>query len=483
MNHSKKTLGESKEIPNSWCPLPWSHISIKGNGTYRLCCHSNTSKNRGILTDTQGVPLHIDRANWKDVINSETMKSVRKNMLAGKWSPECQRCQREFNSGMVARNFKERDILANTVESEIYPSYPKAQTLTQSDGSILLTDFPISFPDIRFGNLCNLRCAMCSPVDSSAWYKEYHTIFGNHIDRSKENIVFVQNSNGGVKTQEDVFNWSESPKFWSQIEKYIHQFRRIYIAGGEPLLINDYYKFLRKCIQKNVAKKLTIEMNSNITYIPKKVWSLWKEFKRVHIGISLDGFGKVNDFIRYPSKWNLIEKQLLQFNERSANLTCYITTSVSVLNIWHLPLFLEYLMKKNYKCIGLEETPLINPHPVHRSYFLNINVLEESFKEKIKEHFKIYKEKISNFDWQSAYGNSQQFSWEKKINRACKIMDNYVEFMYQVSCQKEKLVKWRSDFIYFMDKLDELRGVCWENTFPELYESTLEWRKLQQFRK
>ena len=481
MNDIQRNLTQNKEAPNSWCPLPWSHISIKGNGAYRLCCHSNTSKNQGILRDKEGNMLHIGKTNWDEVINSDTMKSVRKNMLAGKWSSECVRCQKEFNSGMKSRNIHERSLLAENIEPEHYPGYLKAKALTQSDGTISVKDFPVSFLDIRFGNLCNLKCAMCSPTDSSAWYKEHNAIWGRYFEDSGENVTLKRNLDGKITIgKKDIFNWSDNYTLWSQLEKHIDQFRRIHIVGGEPLLIKAYYKFLKKCIESGIANKLIIEFNSNITHIPTQALKLWKQFKRIHIGISLDGFGQVNDFIRYPSRWGQLEKNIQQLNQIEGNLICYITTSVSVLNILHLPTFIEYIMKKNYKGIGLLHTPLINPHPVYRPGFLNINILDEAFKEKIGLHFDKYKEKISNYDWQSIYGNSQIVSWEEKIIRACEILDNYVKFMQQSSYEKEELIKWRSLFIHFMDKLNELRNLYWRETFPELYESTLEWRKLEQ---
>lgn len=480
MKQSSDCLQQNKEAPDSWCPLPWSHISIKGNGVYRLCCHSNVSGNQGILKDKNGKSLHIGTADWESVSNSDNMKKIRKNMLKGKWSSECIRCKREFDSGMKSRNIHERALLAETTEPENYPGYLKAKALTHTDGSISQTDFPVSFLDIRFGNLCNLRCAMCSPTDSSAWYKEHYAVWGSYFKDSGKTVPLLKDSKGKITISDGVFNWSGNKNLWSQIDRHIHQFRRIYIAGGEPLLMKDYYKFLKNCVENGVAEKLLIEFNSNITRIPEKTWDIWKCFRKIIVGISLDGIGETNDFIRYPSKWNRIETNIHRLEQAEGNIKTYIAASVSVLNIWHLPEFIEYVMKENYKRVGFPKSSLINPHPVHKPYFLNLNILEESFKEEIQKRFEDYKEKISSFDWQSAYGDSHIVSWERKIKRACEILDNYTGFMYKISYQKEELKKWRGHFIYFMDKMDELRGLRWKKTFPELYKSSFKWRELKQ---
>ena len=79
---------------------------------------------------------------------------------------------------MSSRNHYERSFLADYIEKENYPSYKKAKENTNADGSIDKEKFPISFLDIRFGNLCNLKCAMCSPTDSNQWYDDYNAVWG-----------------------------------------------------------------------------------------------------------------------------------------------------------------------------------------------------------------------------------------------------------------------------------------------------------------
>ena len=476
-----ENLNQNKGAPDSWCVLPWSHININGNGTYRLCCHSEASKNRGVLKNDQGRYFRVGNSNWDDVINSDRMKLIRKSMLKGKWPEDCIRCQREHVSGMVSRNIYERASLAEIVEPENYPSYIKAKKMTRSDGSISVKDFPTSFLDIRFGNLCNLKCMMCGPTDSNKWYDDYSAVWGyRYFYKSGERINLVTNSEKKLRTEKNVFDWSENKTLWLQIEKRMHQFRRIYIAGGEPLLIKNHYDFLRKCIERDIANKLIIEYNSNVTHVPKYAWDIWKQFKKIIIGISLDGLGSVNDLIRYPSKWESIKQTLLHLDkEAEGNFVLHIAMTVSVLNIWHLPKFIEYMMQNNYKRIGpWTYLPIITPHPVHRPHYLNINILEDHFKEKIRKRFNDYKEKFRTLDWEKTCGKSQRYTWKIKIASACQILDNYIEHMKSTQYNKEELIQRRSNFIHFMDRLDSLRGTCWEKILPELYKHTLGWRKL-----
>ncbi len=492
MSDFKKSMSRNKGAPAPWCVLPWSHVSVKENGDYRLCCHSEASPGRGILKGRHGRPLHVSGASWKDVLNSPLMKSVRKNMLSGRWPKECRRCQSEHESGIMSRNMYERRHLADLVEAERYPSYKKARALTREDGSVSLEDFPVSYPDIRFGNLCNLKCVMCSPISSSKWYDDFHGVWGySHFFYGAKKVSLIPDKSKGLrransgdpprmKLKEDIYGWQNDPNFWSEMERRMGDFRHIYIAGGEPLLIKSHYEFLKKCVQKGLAPKLNIQYNTNLTVIPKAALDIWRRFRRVLIGVSLDGIAGLNDFIRFPSKWESIEKNLERLSRAEGSFDIHITISVSLLNICHLPGFIEYIMRKNYKRVGpWGRQCVISPHPVHRPHYLNVNILEDTFKREIKERFELSKKRFLAIDWRAECGESRGAAgWDEKARQACQILDSYAEYMNKITYKGDDLIKWRSNFIHFMDRLDELRKTSWPKALPELYQQTMAWRDL-----
>jgi len=472
----------NNKIPTSWCPLPWTHTSIKASGSFQLCCHSASSNDKGTLLDADATPLHVTTSKIEDVINNDLLKSVRKDMLEGKWPDVCIRCKRESESGMKSRNIYERDTLAVIVEPESYVTYDKAVRLTQADGTISNADFPLTYLDIRFGNLCNLKCTMCSPADSNQWYNDYVSIwntrrFSINVNRK---IELTKNENGDYKTTTNTFDWSDDINLWTEIEKYISQFRKVYIVGGEPLIIDSHYEFLQKCIDKGHAKNLTIEYNTNITNIPTKAWNMWKHFKLIIIGASIDGMGDVNNLIRYPSKWWKTEENYKKFSNAEGNFSLHVTCTVQVLNVWQFPEFVEYLIinNRNIKEYWKSSPLMLSAHPVHRPAYLNINILPDEFKEKLKVRYEQYKEKLRTTDYQLLYGNSNGASWNEKVENACRIIDTYIQFMHQINYTSEELIKHRADMIHFLDKLDQLRETDWKLVCPELYEATVPWRTL-----
>lgn len=460
-------------IPDSWCPLPWSHVSIKGNGAFRVCCHSGASESRGLLTDNNNKFLHVSTASWDEVVNSDTMKTVRKEMLMGNWAEPCVRCKREFESGMLSRNIYERS-------HDHYPSFEHTATHTNADGSISNENFPVSFLDIRFGNLCNLKCIMCGPNDSDQWYDDFNAVWGyDFFWENKEKIPLVKNEKNKLQPSRNIFNWNDDPNLWQQIEQHIAEFRRIYIVGGEPLIIDAHYDFLQKCVDGGYAENLTIEYNSNITNIPQRAWEIWRHFKNIIIGVSIDGMGSVNELIRFPSKWSKIEENLKKFTTAEGNYDIHITTTIQILNIWQLPEFIEYIIENNLARVGpWKKTPIMSPHPVHRPAYLNVNILPEQFKQDIAQHFEQWKTKFRSTDYQAKIGDSNGASWEQKVNHACTILDTYCSYMHKIDYPDDELIRWRSNCVHYLDKLDSLRKTDWKATCPELYAAINDWYDL-----
>jgi sulfatase maturation enzyme AslB (radical SAM superfamily) len=197
------------------------------------------------------------------------------------------------------------------------------------------------------------------------------------------------------------------------------------------------------------------------------------------MGVSIDGIGEVNNLIRFPSKWWKIEENFKKFTQAEGRFDLHITSTIQILNIWQLPEFIEYLLTNNYSRVGpWEETPVMTPHPVHRPAYLNVNILEDSFKQKLIQRFKEYKQKWNSTDWQKEYGDSNNATWEQKINHAKKILDRFETFMYSTKYEEQELIKWRSNSLHYLDKLDEIRGTDWKKTCPELYESMKVWYDL-----
>jgi sulfatase maturation enzyme AslB (radical SAM superfamily) len=381
--------------------------SLRANGDIRVCCQAQHGPTGGILKDDLGNALNAKTANLSESRNSSLSKEIRKTMMEGNWHPECVRCQTETESGMNSRINYENEIWIkrNNLTWEHLLDH------TSSDGTIDTTMIDCTFYDVRFGNLCNLKCRMCGPTDSSQWYDDQAALWGTQYKDSHGIVKLVKNEKDKFVPEEDVYNWHESESYWEQMDSQIPQITKLYIVGGEPLLIDRHYEFLQKCVDYGQSSKMTIEYNTNLTNIPTRAWSIWKHFKQVNIGASIDGVGDINHYMRYPSNFDQIHKNLLKLSNAEGNFKIWIAATINVFNVLHFPEFMEWILLNKISRVNDDNwRPIITPHPLHGPKFYNIRMLPAFAKNHIKEKYESYKPKlieiINNTTWSEEIGRA-----------------------------------------------------------------------------
>jgi MoaA/NifB/PqqE/SkfB family radical SAM enzyme len=417
-------------MSNTFCPIPWNFQAIQNNGTVRVCCQMNMTSGRGTLKKDDDTPYNAGTDNLDEARNASLIKKTRTDMLNGVWPKDCLRCMQEEQAGLRSRRQYENERWNLTLDD--------ARLLTDDDGAIDVETAPVVSYDLRFGNLCNLACRMCGPEDSHTWYKDWAKMYGNEWDDTHGKVVLEKNDKGRWVT--DAYDWHFSTTFWDQIESKINNIEHVYMAGGEPLLIERHYEFLEKCIDADVAKNIIIEYNTNVTSIPKKVLPLWSKFKQVLIGASVDGFGDVLEYQRHPAKWAAIEKNLDIIDNLPDNVVAWIACTVTNINVYQIPDFMKLLLEKNYKKINQGTTKILTHHVCHKPWYSSVRVLPLDIKEDIKDHYKHYKSYFDNYD-------------NKTKNRAYKILDSITNYMIAKD-ESNKL----ENFVDYTVKLDNIRS-------------------------
>ena len=174
---------------HSFCVLPFIHKHIDLNNEQKVCCISN------------------------DQIDERRLAEIRTSMMNNQPVQECANCLKQEQ----LKTFSERQLITR----EWMRRYPDIDFHTPQELSY----------DLRYSNLCNLRCQTCNAKSSSEW--------GRYL--GKEDVY---------KTVEPE-SISISPNA-----------KRIYLAGGEPFMIKDHFKILRKIqkkpesSQRELAKEL-----------------------------------------------------------------------------------------------------------------------------------------------------------------------------------------------------------------------------------
>ena len=423
-------------MSSTFCPIPWIFQAVRNNGDIRICCQANVTENQGVVRHADGTPYNAGKDNMEEARNAELMKTVRKNMLDGVWSAECARCMKEEDSGLNSRRQYELSNWKFNLED--------AQKVTQDDGTIVDTN--LQYFDLRFGNMCNLACRMCGPTDSHSWYEqwlEYHNDDG--YDDTHGRVTLQRNEKGRLFTKD--YDWHNSESFWEQIEKNISHIEHVYMAGGEPMMIERHYEFLQKCIDGDNAKNIIIEYNTNMTNLPDRVLNMWTHFKQVRVGASIDGMGEVVEYQRWPLKWKSAYKNLQKLDDyayNNKNIIAWLAFTVTAYNVWHVPEFMWWKLKESgFKAINTtKKRPIITHHVAHGPKRTNIKLLPADMKIQLREYYN---------EWIERFNNEDDFDDNVKKN-AQSILSSVLKF-----ADAEDLSDKLDEFVRFTKYLDTAR--------------------------
>jgi len=364
---------------NSFCILPWIHLATRPNGDVRVCCTSNASgaisnlKEIGLIKNN-GINMNLRTHSIEDVWNSEQMRTTRLQMLNGEIPPSCQKCFIEEKNGIVSKRQWETKVWSKRLDVESIVDQ------TTDDGNL-----PVVIPyfDLRLGNTCQLKCIMCSPHDSSSWIKDWKLQYFNYTN---DDLKKDQNWDSTYD-----YTWYQKNSFLESIKNQAKYIKELYFAGGEPLLIPEHYRILEFMVENGFSSECVLRYNSNGLEISDNLFSLWNKFKMVKFNFSIDAVGNRNEYIRYPTKWEEVERNLYKLDNTPDHITVNIACAVQVLNILHLPDFVNWKISKNFKKINRDNgAGLIGTHLVYLPNYLNVRVLPIQIKE-------IAKDKIENF--------------------------------------------------------------------------------------
>jgi len=190
----------------------------------------------------------------------------------------------------------------------------------------------LRFVELRLGNVCNVRCRTCNPASSSRWVADYNKIV--------ESLTFVNQDYGWIDHKHD-FQWPEDENFYEDLFNCAPNMEVLYINGGEPTLIKAHWKFLEMLVESGRSKNIVLWYNINMTNLPDKAIPLWKEFKEARVCPSIDDLDHRNKYIRYPTEWSDVEKNLETITA-IPELTVRITQTVSAYSYIYLDEFLDW---------------------------------------------------------------------------------------------------------------------------------------------
>ncbi len=311
---------------------------VDTNGAIKLCCVAEDPTTPDKFGDSKsaGQEMTVNKQSLGSAWNSEYMVSVRERLVKGQQVQDCGQCYRKERNGEFSFRQRANQDWANETK-QILEGYKKydveyktADTMKKESmemSKYLVHDMP-KYLDIRFGNLCNLKCRMCTGLYSKKFGEELESI----ANKDESFRLLAPDSAKAYN-----FDWYDNPNFWTELKDYMPYVELLYLTGGEPTLVQGNYEFLQQLIDQGYAKNIGLVFNTNVTNFQDRFLNIISKFKHVTLNLSIDGIGGVQEYIRYPSKWKAIEKNMnmlmdkIKLNDTEFDLV--FTPTISILNV------------------------------------------------------------------------------------------------------------------------------------------------------
>ena len=220
---------------------PFTGLATREDGAVKACCRSHSVGN-------------IQCQSLEEIWNNKTMKRIRKQVLNGERPAECAPCFNLEDQGV--ESLRQRHINGVIPEARIN-LYPNALEALRDDFTM---PFEIPTMEIKLNNLCNLKCRMCNPTDSTSW-NDWQQVESFYEKENNFVVNSIKDLNLIKKPYLDKFD--DNPNWWTSFEKLLPYFRRVEFAGGEPLMDPQHYRILD--MLKPYGKDIEIKYATNGT--------------------------------------------------------------------------------------------------------------------------------------------------------------------------------------------------------------------------
>jgi hypothetical protein len=269
----------------------WTHTYLSPQTERRMCCASREpAQNFRQYIDTESgtgqyIPITLEE-HW----NGEHMRSVRRRMMAGETLPECEVCNDKLLNTDVYRDYFWH-LFGSKYYNEIWQT---------TDGNGYTTMQPVSW-DYRFSNLCNFKCRMCGDMLSSAWESEQRQHDMIDWSNPKNNWMLPDVRRKISRFQDSVIE----QEFSRAVEE--HRVEEIYWVGGEPLMYEQHWRYMKRIIELGDGGKLYARYNTNLSRIDYAGYNLYLHLlcniRDWQICASIDGTGAIGEYIRTGLAW------------------------------------------------------------------------------------------------------------------------------------------------------------------------------------
>ena len=422
----------------TFCSSPWFHMRIDSDGSLRYC--------RGVHKKADELG---NRSNIRDIspksFFQNTMSTIRTKMLNGGTISGCSYCYEMEEQNKISPRQKQLlktgiqiDNFEKTIKSSPFFSEFESTAKDHGDVNSLPQDWQIDL-----GNFCNGACIFCSPRNSSKLATEFLKL--------------------GLIKNLPIKNWVDDPELLQNFISLLEQSKKIvyiHFLGGETVITPAFKIILTKLIETGMNKNISIGFTTNLTVWREDIIELLIKFKEVNLGMSIECFHEINDYLRWPSKMEEVKIILEKWLEvaRGHQWLVQLRPTPTLFSIKHLQSLYEYAFEKQ---IGIESCNFLN-----EPEFLKISLLPTEYRQPIIENFKNWIKSKESFLTHDTIINTRDPNVVK--NYLLQDAQSYINYLENTSEEKHLWPK----LIEYLKKLEQSRNNSILNYIPE-YEKLL----------
>lgn len=292
-------------MSSTFCIRPWTHSCVRTNGDITLCCQSREISAHNLKTHT-----------LQDWWSSDLLRDTRDQMINNRRPDACRECFNAEDQGydsLRKKSNKDYKIIEKYASKIVeHYGYPREEPVTA---------------EFQLTNLCNYRCLMCDENNSS-----------NILSENKILKISNKSLNDFAITKHEI----------SEIKKWmLSKPTRINFRGGEPLMVPEIKKILKWAVEKDLATDINLEITTNGSIFDLEWYNIFSKFKTVRIMLSVESTGKLNEYIRFGSKWEIIDSNAKQMSQLP-NVEFIVHSTVQNLNIMKFTELINWCSKNNY---------------------------------------------------------------------------------------------------------------------------------------
>ena len=291
-----------EQYGNKFCSAPWTSVFISPSGDMAPCCKYSHKAGRIV----EGVD---------DYYNSEHIRQLRLDFMAGTPNSNCQDCWTREAKGITRHQMRQYHLQLG--QDQIHT----ALAATGADGAVERPTAPIAFWDVCWSNRCNFGCVMCSGNNSTTLLLPAHAPGQQHIWGSE--ILGPANDLSSLSCEE--------------LLSRPYPIKRIHLSGGEPFMQPAILKLLRGLRDQGRDSDIELHCHTNGSIINgydgedlvDELLTPWRG--HVSMTVSVDHVGSRGRWIRWGYKdsvWQRTWNRLL-----TAGVQLKPQTTLGVLNV------------------------------------------------------------------------------------------------------------------------------------------------------